>query len=127
MDSFQKLMRELTRISNASATFRDTYLEFGLSGDINRYNGEVASDYKKEARPFLNLMADEGSSGTILARIEQRESEAKNSRQEQYEGIGHEMESGEKIPQAIALIFREGDKVTDSLKASIVQIEEPAV
>ncbi|KAF3430996.1 hypothetical protein FNV43_RR25726 [Rhamnella rubrinervis] len=55
------------------------------------------------------------------------ESEAENSRREQYEGIGHEMEAGGKIPQAAAPIFQEGDEVVDSLKATNVQIEEPAL
>ncbi|KAF3449569.1 hypothetical protein FNV43_RR10298 [Rhamnella rubrinervis] len=57
----------------------------------------------------------------------QRKSEAGNSQREQYEGIDHEMKAGEKIPQADAPIFQEGDEVVDFLKATNVQVEEPVL
>ncbi|KAF3455026.1 hypothetical protein FNV43_RR05474 [Rhamnella rubrinervis] len=60
-------------------------------------------------------------------KVVQRESEVENSQREQYEGIDHEMEAGEKIPQVAVPIFQEGDEVADSLKATNVQIEEPAL
>ncbi|KAF3438883.1 hypothetical protein FNV43_RR17158 [Rhamnella rubrinervis] len=138
----QRVEKVEQRLDNVDKQIRDINVKLTqILAALNLGNKQTIIDYEKEEdlgvqqNPRVVKKTDFGlnkkhQEDTPLRVYKRRnrdvqgESKVQNSRREQYEGISHEMEARGKLPQAATPIFREGDEVVDSLKATIVEIKE---